>query len=409
MVLVAGLGLASFAVPESGSAAPGQRSTPTQEHASGLQSEYDEIIGLEAGLVQRLEQLTADRERMTAEVTKLEKDLAAKKVELQDAQNRLQRAEDLELFQAALLREAEQEVAVSQERLRRQVVASYVSGGDNMSGIGEVLQADSPAEADRAMAYSRAVVGDTDQLVADLETAETKRNEASEAASTAKEEATGVRNSMLTATAFISQARDDKSKLLFEVGLTELAEGEQLREVQGRKALVEGRINSMQTTSDGVSMLLAVRQRDQPDFVPGDLEVTNPVPGYRVGSQFGMRHHPILNISRLHAGGDMGAPSGTPIYAAADGVVVLANERGGYGNCTLIDHGNSLATLYGHQSGIVVQAGQTVERGELIGYVGSTGLSTGPHLHLETRVKGMPINPMGVVDFEAQVDYSNGN
>ena len=408
-MVVTGLALASFVAPESGSATPGRPSAPTQEPTTGLKAEYDEIIGREADLVQRLEQLTADRERMTAEVTKLEQDLAAKTVELEDAQVSLQRAQDVELVQAALLREAEREVAVARERLRRQVVASYVSGGDNMSAMGEVLKAESPDEAERAMAYSRAVIGDTDQLVADLETAETKRNEASSAASSAKATATDVRNAMLTATAFISQARDDKSKLLYEVGLTELAEAEQLREVQGRKALVEGRINAMQSTSDGVSMLLAVRQQNQPDFVPGDLEITNPLPGYRIGSQFGMRFHPILNISRLHAGGDMGAPSGTPIYAAADGVVVLANERGGYGNCTLIDHGNSLATLYGHQSRIVVQAGQSVTRGELIGYVGSTGMSTGPHLHLETRVKGMPINPMGVVDFEAKVDYGSGN
>lgn len=401
--------LAAFVAPESGSAAPDQGAPPTQDHTTGLKAEYDEIIGREADLVQRLEQLATDRERMTAEVTKLGQDLEAKKVELLESQAALEHAEDVELLQAALLQEAEQEVAVAQKRLRNQVVASYVSGGDNMSAMGEVLQAESPEEAERAMAYSRAVVGDTDTLVAELETAETKRNEASAAASEAKQSATDVRDTMLTATVFISQARDDQAKLVYDVALSEIAEAEQLREIQGRKALVEGRINAMQTSSDGVAMLLAVRQQDQPDFVPGDIEVTNPIPGYRIGSAFGMRHHPILNISRLHAGGDMGAPSGTPIYAAADGEVVLASVRGGYGNCTLIDHGNSLATLYGHQSQIVVQPGQTVERGELIGYVGSTGMSTGPHLHFETRVRGMPINPMGVVDFEATVDYGNGN
>ena len=408
-MLVAGLGLATFVSPQSGSAAPDRGANPAQEHASGLKAEYDEIIGLEADMVQRLAQLTADRERTTNEVTKLEADLAAKKIELLESQAGLQRAEDVELVQAALLRKAEEEVVAAKERLRRQVVASYVSGGDNMSAMGEILQAESPEEAERAMAYSQAVVGDTDQLVADLETAERKRNDASEAASSATQSATDVRNTMLTATAFISQARDDKAVLLYEVSLAETAEADQLREVQGRKALVEGRINAMQSISDGVSMLLSVRQQGQPPYVPSEIETSNPVPGYRIGSPFGMRHHPILNISRLHAGGDMGAPSGTPIYAAADGVVVLSNVRGGYGNCTVIDHGHSLATLYGHQSSTVVQAGQTVERGELIGYVGSTGMSTGPHLHFETRVKGMPIDPMGVVDFDAPVDYGNGN
>ena len=118
-----------------------------------------------------------------------------------------------------------------------------------------------------------------------------------------------------------------------------------------------------------------------------------------------MRFHPILAFERLHAGGDLGAPSGTPIHAAADGRVVVASERGGYGLTVVIDHGDSLATLYAHQSALAVGAGDLVKRGDVIGWVGSTGLSTGPHLHLETRVKGMPVNPEGIIDFEAAVDY----
>lgn len=396
---------AALAAPGPGSAAPDRTAVPAQDHTGGLKAEYDEVIGLEAEMVQKLEQLTAERERMTAEVRQLDQDLAQKKSDLIEAQRQLKRSEDVELLQAALLQEAQKQVAQSEERLRDQVVASYVTGGEDMSAIGEILQADSPEEAERALAYSRAVVGDTDQLVANLEAAKDKRDEASRSATSAKQEATEARDTIFTATSFIAEVRDRKATLLLDVGRAELEEAEQLRQVQARKVLVEGRINSMQTTSDGVGMLLAVRQQHQPDFVPGDLEVTNPLPGYHIGSQFGMRHHPILNISRLHAGGDMGAPTGTPIYAAADGIVVLASERGGYGNCTLIDHGNSLATLYGHQSEIVVQPGQQVERGDLIGYVGSTGLSTGPHLHLETRIKGMPVDPMGIIDFEADLHY----
>lgn len=85
--------------------------------------------------------------------------------------------------------------------------------------------------------------------------------------------------------------------------------------MQGKKALIEGRINAEMTTSDGVAMILADRQKDQPDWVPGDLVITTPTPGYRIGSESVSRLHPILGIVRLHAGGDIGAPSGTPIYA----------------------------------------------------------------------------------------------
>ena len=86
--------------------------------------------------------------------------------------------------------------------------------------------------------------------------------------------------------------------------------------------------------------------------------------------------------------------TGTPIRAAADGVVVFAGGRGGYGNATIIDHGNSLATLYAHQSSILLGDGQRVTRGQVIGLVGSTGFATGPHLHFEVRINGVPVDPL---------------
>lgn len=119
-----------------------------------------------------------------------------------------------------------------------------------------------------------------------------------------------------------------------------------------------------------------------------------PVSG-RITSGFGNRFHPVLKRTRLHAGIDFGAPTGTPIRAAASGVVVSASYRGGYGNTVIIDHGGGYATLYGHCSRVYVSAGQRVAQGQRIAAVGSTGLSTGPHLHFEIRINGRPVNPMG--------------
>ncbi|MCL5734015.1 MAG: peptidoglycan DD-metalloendopeptidase family protein [Actinobacteria bacterium] len=119
-----------------------------------------------------------------------------------------------------------------------------------------------------------------------------------------------------------------------------------------------------------------------------------PVPG-AVTSPFGMRMHPIFHVMKMHTGVDMHAGMSEPIYAAAAGTVVYADWRGGYGKCVIIDHGNGLSTLYGHQSEILVRVGQKVKRGEVIGRVGSTGYSTGPHLHFEVRVNGSPVDPMG--------------
>jgi murein DD-endopeptidase MepM/ murein hydrolase activator NlpD len=115
-----------------------------------------------------------------------------------------------------------------------------------------------------------------------------------------------------------------------------------------------------------------------------------------ITSYFGYRYHPILHFTRFHAGVDIGASWGSAIVAAADGQVVAAGWAGGYGREVRIAHVGGLTTIYGHMSGIVAQPGSLVHAGELIGYVGSSGLSTGPHLHFEVRKDGTPVNPLGV-------------
>lgn len=119
-----------------------------------------------------------------------------------------------------------------------------------------------------------------------------------------------------------------------------------------------------------------------------------PVAG-RITSGFGNRMHPIFGYVRFHSGIDMAAPYGTPIIAADGGQVVQAGYFGGYGNSIMIYHGGGYATWYAHMSGFNVSNGQMVQRGQVIGYVGSTGWSTGPHLHFEVRINGNAQNPMG--------------
>ena len=133
------------------------------------------------------------------------------------------------------------------------------------------------------------------------------------------------------------------------------------------------------------------------DGVGGDGETAMQLPvGGRVTSGFGERFHPILGYERFHAGVDLGAAWGSPIAAAADGRVMSAGWRGGYGRAVEIAHASGLETLYGHMSRIAAAPGELVRRGEIIGYVGSSGLSTGPHVHFEVLRNGRPINPVGV-------------
>jgi len=123
------------------------------------------------------------------------------------------------------------------------------------------------------------------------------------------------------------------------------------------------------------------------------MPALHPVLEGRVTSDFGMRIHPILKRYRHHPGVDFAAKVGTPIYAAADGIVKFAGYNGGYGRCVFLDHLYGFETKYGHMQQVLVRPGQRVKRGDRIGLVGKTGLATAPHLHFEVHFKGQEVNP----------------
>lgn len=137
-----------------------------------------------------------------------------------------------------------------------------------------------------------------------------------------------------------------------------------------------------------------VAQRRIPGTTTVSIPSRMPVEGIRFTSAFGMRVHPVLGGRRAHKGVDLAAPIGTPIYATADGDVSKAEWFSSYGLYVSLDHGGDIQTRYGHMSRLNVAAGQHVRKGDLIGYVGTTGRSTGPHLHYEVRVAGEAVNPV---------------
>lgn len=133
--------------------------------------------------------------------------------------------------------------------------------------------------------------------------------------------------------------------------------------------------------------------------------MVGPVAAGRMTSGYGMRRHPILGYTRMHAGIDFGAPWGAPIFAVSDGFVSYAGRHGGHGNYVRLDHGGGLGTGYAHMSRIAVSPGMRVRAGQVIGYVGSSGLSTGPHLHYELYKNGRTVDPTAVrFTIRSQVD-----
>lgn len=131
------------------------------------------------------------------------------------------------------------------------------------------------------------------------------------------------------------------------------------------------------------------------DYVGGVMAWPVAKSGTYITSAYGIREHPIEGIIKSHTGIDIGnAGFGAPVIAAADGIVTMAGRYGGYGNCVMINHGNGISTLYGHGQAILTEVGKEVKKGDLIMEVGSTGISTGPHLHFEVRINGSCTDPM---------------
>lgn len=162
------------------------------------------------------------------------------------------------------------------------------------------------------------------------------------------------------------------------------------------RAEYEQMLAQLEATSNEIEKWIQKYLASQKNYTAYNFKWTGkwlkPVPG-RITSGFGYRVHPIYKIRKMHTGIDFAAAYGTSVHASASGIVIYAGWWGGYGKVVIISHGSGVATLYGHNSSLAVSSGQKVKAGQLIAYVGSTGLSTGPHCHFEVRKNGVPVNP----------------
>ncbi len=165
----------------------------------------------------------------------------------------------------------------------------------------------------------------------------------------------------------------------------------ELEIIQGSRNELEKALDELEQTSKQIEA--EIRQyQEKNQTTLGTGKYIWPIRG-RIVQSFGWRMHPILRRRQYHTGLDIAIEYGTPILAADSGVVIFAGYNGGYGKMLLIDHGSGFSTLYGHASSLLVDKGQTVVKGQIVAKVGTTGLSTGPHLHFEIRKNGTPVNP----------------
>ena len=193
-------------------------------------------------------------------------------------------------------------------------------------------------------------------------------------------------------------AKDNKEKTAITLENTKIVRNSYMKQLTEEQLALQAEIDLyyQQINNIEAEIIMLTTANVGTDYVGGSMAW--PVPGYsRITSPFGMRTHPITGVYKLHTGTDVSAPIGANFIAANSGTVIKASRDYAYGNMVIVDHGGGVSTLYAHGSEILVEVGQTVQKGDPVLKVGSTGYSTGPHAHFEIRINGEYVDPMNFV------------
>ena len=298
-------------------------------------------------------------------------------------------------YTAALSKVTSKEAEISQLQKKVDQFARSVYQQGPTSQWEIILESESPSDLTirlqniKAVSLSSAkslddLLAAKDQLTVDAAVAEAFRLDMQRIADVASQALIDAQNAADRAAA----AKAEVDKLVKQ-------EASALKIAEDDKAEVQAQYNELRAEQIRIAALSKSAGNQGPVDPQATGPLSWPLPGRAAGGGVGWRVHPVYKYKSCHTGVDSGAPSGTPILAAASGVVLSTTVSRAYGNMTLIDHGGGMVTMYAHQSRFGVSPGQVVLNQQVIGYIGSTGFSTGPHLHFEVHLNGVPYNPMG--------------
>lgn len=371
-----------------------ERQAEIKDELRTLREQVSEASAEEADLLDRLDEVQARKKTLDARVAEVDRRVDAVQAEAKTAEAELETVQSEFVRAQTQLALENEALAREHQKLRDRAVAAYIANpSSNAAEL--MLKAKDMREIAATAGYLHTVV----ELQSDAVQRYTARRDATDilraSGEVKKDAAKRQRDVVVNRLSDLENLLAEQQSIRSQLASDEAQHAQLLEEVRLRKADFEAEIAALKAESATVSALLQGLQvvvAGAP--VAGSGFLASPLPGAIVTSTFGPRVHPIFGTVRMHDGVDFGASNGTPIRAAAAGTVVSAGARGGYGNATILDHGNGVATLYAHQSELYVTAGTVVTAGQVIGAVGSTGFSTGPHLHFEVRLSGAPVDPL---------------
>lgn len=371
---------------------PGALAPEQVSAIEALRGDLEEVTESERDFFDRLLGAQSLIENLNLEIVNLDFDMAGAEADLARTRTGLS---ETEARVAALEAELDDSTTAYEEArvvLRDWAVEAYIAGGTEPPPA-VVLSAGDASEAQRTVTYADALVVDSRHAIDEVVALRQRTRALAEEARRQRDAVRAFDAQVQARQAELVVRRDQQMRARAVVEGAVAEQQALLAETAERRAEYERRIAEQGRVSDGISGALAAVQADQPDPLLTAGIFLPPIEGGRVVSLFGPRVHPIYGVSRMHNGLDIDAAGGTPIRAPGDGAVVIASEQGGYGNAVVLDHGNGIGTVHAHMSALAVVPGQLVRRGDVLGAVGSTGLSTGPHLHFEVRLRGQPIDP----------------
>jgi len=339
-----------------------------------------------AGLSTKIDNYEAQVSALRAQEHEAELRLAAKQEELDAAQAQVDKAyHQLKVLAARLKRS----LAVLKQRL----IAIYKAGDSGISDLilttksyGDLIESSSYIE--QIQNRNESIVGRVRDLRDQQESTVIRLKKAKDTIEAARDQIAAEEQNLATARKAVQdqQAELKAARAARQSKVNSI--NSKVDHLEDIEADLQQKIAEQVAAASGVSVLPA-----GPMTSPSAAGLIWPVSG-TLSSGFGGRSSPGGIGSTYHEGIDIAVPEGTPIRAAKGGTVIMASYNGGYGNYTCIDHGSGLSTCYGHQSGFAVSAGQSVDQGQVIGYSGNTGSSTGPHLHFEVRINGVAQDPL---------------
>ena len=372
-----------IAAPAAGDNVTRKRAVDSQ--ISGLQDKIAAARAKEQRLSQEIADVTARIRTLESEVGDVSTDLALLEQDLALQRERLDRITELWRLQTAKLGFLRSQHEQSIDRLSDRIVAIYQSG--NLSTVDVLLNSSNFGELVTRLDYAQELAAQDERIAESVGQAKDRIQVQQANTTITRKKVYAVTQAVAARTRQTREVRDELIARENALAGTRADRREHLASVQQQKEEYLHEVNSLLAVSASLASRIQTSQSSS-TVVQSASGFVWPASG-PVTSGFGWRW------GRMHEGIDIAVPTGTPVVASASGQVIVAGWMGGYGNLVVIDHGGGIATAYGHNSSFAVGAGSTVSQGQTIAYAGSTGNSTGPHLHFEVRVNGSPVDPLG--------------